>query len=281
MKNNGIDLPEQFSRRCHRLKRLIILYFEALEWVTHYDNKWQLGKPKYYFNLTTEDLRMFGFKTAGELRDQWKGLIASVEYDEKSLPATPEVYYRTDLQTKIIEGELVPLPDKTIITGATFNLNPDHIPIDEIAEEIKMARSAVEAELQAAGIPIPLSPPFLFAQCESATDLREYNEAKNLEPKTLLLELKQQKKVCLDIVRSLRRRFLYKSATTETQPINDGKADLPNEKPAETGQNKVSSSPKILGDTFTIWGLEIHWRVCWDKLKKPIKAFIYKIVLRK
>lgn len=52
------------------------------------------------------------------------------------------------------------------------------------------------------------------------------------------------------------------------------------EEPAGIGQNKVSSSPKILGDTFTIWGLEIHWRVCWDKLKK-LKAFIYRIVLRR
>jgi len=36
----------------------------------------------------------------------------------------------------------------------------------------------------------------------------------------------------------------------------------------EKGQDKASSSPKIIGDTFTIWGCEINWRVCWDKLKK-------------
>ena len=42
--------------------------------------------------------------------------------------------------------------------------------------------------------------------------------------------------------------------------------DLSNEKSAETGKN----TDKILGDKLSLYGLEIHWRVLWDKLKKPI-----------
>jgi len=52
-----------------------------------------------------------------------------------------------------------------------------------------------------------------------------------------------------------------------------GKADLPNKKTVETGEN----ADKIIGDKFNLWGLEIHWRALWNKLKKPmtnLKTFL-------
>jgi hypothetical protein len=48
--------------------------------------------------------------------------------------------------------------------------------------------------------------------------------------------------------------------------------------PTETGQDKASSTtqkpPKMFGDTITtpMVGLQINWRVCWDKLKNLPKA---------
>ncbi len=50
------------------------------------------------------------------------------------------------------------------------------------------------------------------------------------------------------------------------------------ENPAETEQDKASPTtqkhPKMFGDTITtpVVGLQINWRVCWDKLKNLPKA---------
>ena len=45
------------------------------------------------------------------------------------------------------------------------------------------------------------------------------------------------------------------------------------EEPAETEQD----ADKIIGNKFNLWGLEIHWRVLWNTLKKPmtnLKTFL-------
>ncbi len=67
-----------------------------------------------------------------------------------------------------------------------------------------------------------------------------------------------------DIVKML-LAILPEDSKQEARDRNAGETTQPT---PETEQNQASSSPKILGDTFTIWGCEINWRVCWDKFKK-------------
>jgi len=59
------------------------------------------------------------------------------------------------------------------------------------------------------------------------------------------------------------RNALIASKQIPKTTSSGGKAGNKSE---ETGKN----ADKIIGDKFNLWGLEIHWRVFWDKLKKQM-----------
>jgi len=93
------------------------------------------------------------------------------------------------------------------------------------------------------------------------------------DPELVKTHLCSQAKGLRRIIEVISKEFTPDLETVRQTAASGGKADLPNEKTAETGKN----ADKIIGDKFNFWGLEIHWRVLWNKLKKPmtnLKTFL-------
>jgi hypothetical protein len=129
---------------------------------------------------------------------------------------------------------------------------------------------------------------FLRTQVEQALSQKKYNPYISAWSE-IALQLKYKRPPSFPTNRDIGRDFsadceiVAKAISDEAEAIEQSETASggeagETEKPVETERDKASSTtqkhPKFFGDTITtpVIGLEINWRVCWDKLKNLPKA---------
>ncbi len=207
---------QTISTRCRRLRQLIDVYFQALEWVIHHDNGWLLGKVENRFCLNRQDLTALGINTVADINDDpnWTQSVENIIWDKKSVDETG-MLYRSDLQSKADPGGLEPLPDNAVVTKIYFNPNQNQIPIWEILVTMKGAFCRIEADIQITGT--QWSEPPSFQYCECAQDLLDYVKDKNQQPDEILKNLETERKKYKQLANTVRRRSAQPSDETQNQ----------------------------------------------------------------